>query len=90
MFLFSKVLKDDAILQGIRAGSTQRRLYENKLYEKYHYLIKQVRFKHKISEDDAASAYSDAILIVIENIVTGRFEGHSELKTYLTQIFSNK
>ena len=90
MFLFNKVLKDDAILQGIRAGNTQRRLYENKLYEKYHYLIKQARFKHKLSEDDAASAYSDAILTVIEHIVIGRFEGHSELKTYLTQIFSNK
>lgn len=90
MFLFNKALKDDAILQGIRAGNTQRRLYENKLYEKYHYLIKQARFKHKLSEDDAASAYSDAILTVIEHIVTGRFEGHSELKTYLYQIFSNK
>lgn len=71
MFLFSKVFKDDAILQGIRAGSTQRRLYENKLYEKYYYLIKQARFKHKLSEDDAASAYSDAILTVMKSSPLG-------------------
>jgi hypothetical protein len=33
MFLFNKVLKDDTTLQGIRAGNTQSRLYENKLYK---------------------------------------------------------
>lgn len=90
MFIFNKGLKDDAILTGIRAGGTQRRLYENKLYEKYRYLVREARFKHKISEDDAESAYSDAVLTVIEHIGSGRFEGRSEVKTYLTQIFTNK
>ena len=90
MFIFNKVLKDDALLQGLQAGTTQRRLYENKLYEKYHYLVREACFKHKISQDDAESAYSDAILIVIEHVVSRRFEGRSELKTYLTQIFTNK
>lgn len=66
MFLFKKSLKDEDILHGIRASGTTRRLFENKFYEKYHYLIKQAAFKHKISEDDAQSAYSDAILTVIE------------------------
>ena len=37
MLFFNKALKDDDILQGIFAGGTKRRLYENKLYEKYHY-----------------------------------------------------
>lgn len=90
MFLFKKSLKDEDILHGIRAGGTTRRLFENKFYEKYHYLIKQAAFKHKISEDDAQSAYSDAVLTVIEHIVDGRFEGKSEAYTYLYQVFMNK
>jgi len=90
MFLFKKTLKDDEILRGIQAGGTQRRLCENKLYEKYYYLIREAQFKHKISNDDAQSAYSDAILSVIDHVLSKRFEGRSELKTYLYQIFTNK
>ncbi|MFN4144388.1 MAG: hypothetical protein ACK4GN_01075 [Runella sp.] len=82
--LFSRRKLDDAeALQMIRAGGTQRRLYENKLYEKYHYLVREAQFKHKISYEDAESAYSGAFLTVLEHIQTGRFEGRSELKTYL-------
>jgi len=90
MLFFNKALKDDDILQGVCAGGTRRRLYENKLYEKYYYFVREAQFKHKISEDDAQSAYSDAILSTIEHILTGRFEGRSALKTYLYQIFTNK
>lgn len=77
-------------MEGIRAGGPQRRLYENKLYEKYDYLIADGVRKHRLSEDDCASAYSDAVLTLFEHITNGRFEGRSELKTYLYQIFSNK
>ncbi len=90
MFFFNKTLKDYDILQGIREGDSRRQLYENKLYEKYHYLVREAQFKHKISYDDAQSAYSDAILTVIDHVVNGRFEGRSEVKTYLYQIFTNK
>lgn len=77
-------------MAGIRAGGPQRRLYENKLYEKYDYLIAEGVRKHRLTEDDCASAYSDAILTLFEHITNGRFEGRSELRTYLYQIFSNK
>jgi RNA polymerase sigma factor (sigma-70 family) len=90
MLFFAKKTSDSDIIHQIRAGGTQRRFYENKLYEKFHYFVREAQFKHKISEDDAESAYSDAILGVIDHIVSGRFEGRSELKTYLYQIFTNK
>ena len=75
---------------GIRAGGNQRRLCENQLYQKYEYLIADGVRKHRLSEDDCASAYSDAVLTVFEHIHNGQFEGRSELKTYLYQLFSNK
>lgn len=77
-------------MAGIRAGGTQRRLYENKLYEKYDYLIADGTRKHRLTEDECASAYSDTILTVLDHITENRFESRSELKTYLYQIFSNK
>ncbi len=83
-------LSDAELMAGIRAGGTQRRPYENKLYEKYQYLIADGTRKHRLTEDDCASAYSDAVLTVFEHIISGRFEGRSELKTYLYQIFNNK
>lgn len=90
MTFFSRKSTDQDLIQGIRSGGTQRRIFENSLYEKYNYLIRDATFKHKIEEDEASMAYSDAILTSINNIATGRFEGRSELKTYIYQIFFNK
>ncbi len=90
MQLFSRHLPDASLIEGIREGGPQRRLCENRLYEKYDYLIADGSRKHRLPTEDSASAYSDAVLSVIENLTTGRFEGRSELKTYLFQIFTNK
>ena len=90
MGLSPRQLSDADLMAGIRAGGVQRRLCENKLYEKYAYLIADGVRKHRLAEDDCASAYSDAVLTVFEHIGSGRFEGRSELKTYLYQIFTNK
>lgn len=90
MTLFTKIPQDSSIIEGIRTGGSQRRSYENYLYGKYAYLIRDGLRKHRLSEDECSIAYSDAVLTVIEHLTSGRFEGRSELKTYLHQIFSNK
>lgn len=90
MRLPSRQLSDAELMTGIRAGGSQRRLYENKLYEKYQYLITDGIRKHRLTEDECASVYSDTVLAMFDNIVSARFEGRSELKTYLYQIFTNK
>ena len=43
-----------------------------------------------IRDSDCSMEYSDAVLTVIEHLTSGRFEGRSELETYLYQIFTNK
>jgi RNA polymerase sigma factor (sigma-70 family) len=90
MTFFARKSTDQDLIEGIRAGGTQRRIFENKLYNKYNYLIQDASRKHKIEEEEASMAYSDAILTSIEHIASGRFEGRSELKTYIYQIFFNK
>ena len=90
MGLFSRQLSDADLMAGIREGGTRRRLYENKLYEKYQYLIGYGTRKHSLTEDECASAYSDTMLTAFDSITNNLFEGRSELKTYLHQIFANK
>jgi len=87
---FGRKLSDQDLIAGIRAGGNQRRVFENQLYDKYRYLIKEGSYKQKIETEDASMAYSDTILSVIEHIANGRFEARAELKTYIYQIFSNK
>ena len=81
MGLSSRQLSDADLMAGIRAGGAQRRLYENTLYEKYTYLIADGVRKHRLAEDDCASAYSDAVLTVFEHIGSGRFEGRHARRT---------
>ncbi len=90
MKLLQKSPPDSAIIHGICAGGTARRLHENQLYGKYTYFVGEGVRKHRLSEDESSMAYSDAVLTVIEHINADRFEGRSELKTYLFQIFNNK
>lgn len=81
---------DMAILEGLKAGGTQRRIFERDLYKTFFYFIHQGVKKYGMAEEDAASAYSDAIISIIDNIVKGNFEGRSALKSYCYKIFSNK
>ena len=90
MGLFTRHLSDVEIIDGLHAGGTARLTAETRLYEKYVYLVRDGMRKHQLSEDDCATAYADTILAAIEHITSGRFEGRSELKTYLYQIFTNK
>ena len=90
MAFFLKSNTDNEIVTAIHANGSQLRFFENKLYEKFTYLIREGVWKHKLSEDECSMAYSDTILTVIENIQAGKFEGRSELKTYVYQIFNNK
>ena len=90
MSLFPRHLPDDEILAGIQAGGATRHSMENRLYEKYLFMIRALERKHQLAYDDCVSAYDDAILAVINHISTGRFLGESKLETYLHQIVNNK
>ncbi|MCY7357164.1 MAG: sigma-70 family RNA polymerase sigma factor [Rudanella sp.] len=90
MRFFSNSLSDAELIDGLRIGGINRRLFENSLYDQYAYLIREGVRRHRLDEEETATAYADTVLSVIDQIVTGRFEGRAGLKTYLTQIFSNK
>lgn len=87
---FTRATEDEKIIAGLQAGGSRRGQFEKELYRKFFYFIEQGSIKYKLQEDDAASAYSDTIIAVIDAIVAGRFEGRASLKSFSFQIFLNK
>jgi RNA polymerase sigma factor (sigma-70 family) len=81
---------DEQIVAGLQAGGTKRPVYEKALYSEFFYFINQGVKKYGIGEESAASAYSDTIIIVIDSLISGKFEGRASLKSYAFQIFCNK
>ena len=82
--------QDQHILQGLKAGYKERIAGENALYLQYNYFINEGCRKYNLVYDDSFSAYSDALISAIHNIISNNFDGRSSFKTYLFQIFSNK
>ncbi|MEJ7768781.1 MAG: sigma-70 family RNA polymerase sigma factor [Chitinophagaceae bacterium] len=83
-------LTDDHIIDGLKSGVAKRPFFENELYLKYKYYIDEGCRKFRLSNDDSFSAYSDAVMSVIHNIVKNTFEERAQLKTYLFKVYSNK
>ena len=84
------MIADIEIIRGLQATAKERTEQEKNLYKQYEYFIHEGCKKYKLVHDDSFSAYSDAVLSTILTIVSNKFDGHSSLKTYLFQIFSNK
>lgn len=81
---------DEDCINGIQQNYPQRQIWENKLYMAYRYMIKDAIYKHKLNEDEASMAYSDAILATIHQIDSNKFQQRSSLKTYIFKIFQFK
>jgi RNA polymerase sigma-70 factor (ECF subfamily) len=87
-FSFEKTGKEiaDSLLQ----GGVNRRRAEEELFKQYNYFIKEGIRKYALTEDESFDAYSDTILVAIENIIAGSFQNRSSIKTWLFQIYHNK
>ena len=83
-------MHDKEIIDGLTNNSNQRLHFEKVLYLQYRYFIDEGIKKYRLDHEDSFSAYSDAVLSVIKNVVNHTFSNNSSLKTYLFQIFSNK
>jgi RNA polymerase sigma factor (sigma-70 family) len=71
-------------------GYRQRAACERAFYQQYNYFIREGCRRFGLSYDDSFSAYSDAVLSAIHNIVNDRYVENASLKTYLFRVFSNK
>jgi RNA polymerase sigma-70 factor (ECF subfamily) len=83
-------MEDQEIVDGLASGYSRRQIFEKELYSKYKYFIQEGCRNYKLSLDDSFSAYTDAVLSVIHNVIERNFGNRSSLKTYLYKVFSNK
>ena len=81
---------DETLIYNLQQNSLSKQKAEIELFKKYSYFIKEGMNKFSLIEEDAFDAYSDTILLAINNIVKDIFEHKSSLKTYLFKIFTNK
>ena len=81
---------DATIIEELKGSQSQRNRQEKILYNEYAYFINEGCRKYNLTQEDSFSAYSDAFLSAVVNIVSNRFDGRSSIKTYFYQIFSNK
>ncbi len=81
---------DTEIINKLTSGYAERSKQEKMLYEEFFYFVNEGCRKYNLTYEDSFSAYSDAFLSALLNIINGRFDGRSSIKTYLFQIFSNK
>src|SRR4051794_14532495 len=80
------------IIEGLRAGGTERERFENRLWKLFSHFINWGTTKYNLPKDEVRQAYDDTILCVIINIVTDRYkrDDNALLKTYAESIFHRK
>jgi RNA polymerase sigma factor (sigma-70 family) len=82
-------MDDSAIINGL-INVQHRARFEKEFYWQYEYFVQEGCRKYHLTGEDSFSAYSDAVLAAINNIINNRFDNKFSLKTYLFQIFHNK
>jgi len=88
--MVSNQYSDAEFISGLVYPAAQRQAYEDALYLQFAYFIDEGKRKYNLTQEDAFSCYSDAVIKLIDNIRSGIFEGRSSIKTYLYQVFNNK
>ncbi len=83
-------VSDLDIINDLLSNGNQKRKAEEQLFSMFSYFIGEGIKKFSLSEDESFDVYSDTILVTINKIINGSFEGRSSLKTYVFQIFNNK
>lgn len=83
-------MTDGEIIQSIRIGGSSQEKSLHFLFSRYQGWVKGASLKHKLSEDEALDAFSDAILALRKQVLLDKFRGESKLSTYLHAIFSRR
>jgi RNA polymerase sigma-70 factor (ECF subfamily) len=80
---------DEALIQDILAGGFARRRATDTFYKAHYKFIYEGKKKYNLSEEDAITAYLEAVTKVVRAIERKKFEGKSKLSTYLYKTFFN-
>lgn len=92
MALFKTIssTEEREIIDSINSNGVARKKGEERLFNRYAYLIKEAIYKHSLSYEEAFDVYSDTIISAIDKIAGSNFQGQSSLKTWIYSIFHHK
>lgn len=80
-------LSNEDVIEEIRAGGLRQERMIKQVYDAcFGYVYKALK-KHKLTEEQAIDAYTDAVIALRRGIVKGTFRGESKYSTYLHSIF---
>lgn len=88
-FFARKDYSDQEIVAMLQSGDNKQvRAAENYLFDEFRKLLGWKPFTEILKDTrDREESYLDAYLVLVSNIKTGRFDGKSSIKTYLSKIF---
>ncbi|MEM6801601.1 MAG: sigma-70 family RNA polymerase sigma factor [Bacteroidota bacterium] len=80
-------LSNEEVIEEIQAGGARQEKMIRQVYDScFPYVYKALQ-KHKLTEEQAIDAYSDAVVALRRNILNGKFRGDSKYSTFLYSIF---
>ena len=88
--MFKSRPKEAELITSIRSGGQPREWATRQLLERNIYYVKKLSRQFNLPEENVLDAYTDALMLLIDHVATGRFRGESQLSTYLYQILFNK
>ncbi|MEL6588516.1 MAG: sigma-70 family RNA polymerase sigma factor [Bacteroidota bacterium] len=90
MFRNKAKYEDDTLIQAIQAGGLERQRAAQTLFDAHRGLVYKGKQKYRISEEQSADLYADAVVSVMRQVENDRFKGDSSLFTFLYKVYTNR
>ncbi|MEL7530264.1 MAG: sigma-70 family RNA polymerase sigma factor [Bacteroidota bacterium] len=85
-----QAFSNEEVIKGIKAGGIIQEKWLLKLYETHFSLVYKALDKHKVNEEQAMDAFSDALVEFRKKVLNDSFRGDSHYFSFLYSIFFNK
>ncbi|MGZ3923618.1 MAG: RNA polymerase sigma factor [Flavisolibacter sp.] len=90
LFKTNSSSEEREIIDSISSNGINRKKGEERLFNRYTYLIQEGIYKYSLSHEEAFDVYSDTIISAIDNIANNKFQEQSSLKTWVYGIYHHK
>lgn len=80
-------MTDQAIIKHLKAGGKEREQAFSHLIKQYSAFIPKVARATGLNMEEAKDSFTDSLLALNDQVLSGKFNGQSKLSTYFYQIF---
>lgn len=80
-------MTDEQIINAISEGGAAKEKAAGYLIQTHIGFVRKIQANHKITDEEAKDAFTDAVIGLLQSIDSQRFRGDSKISTYLYKIF---